>query len=246
MNSMHPLRWPQVGSAVESRKRPGTANGKPCLHRRRESARPAMLRCLLAAGLLLPACSGTTGAVLAAPAVTQEQIERGTKLCSQADSLLAQGKKAEARKKYEEVLTFLPESPRAQKGVEACAGASPSSAKASPPVARKGSRKVVSLRGKTLRISNVASTMGPCILVFNADGMVFTCRAGDKLKDDKGAIWVSREVRIGGVATYPFLREGFQVPYAARDLKAPKPETVEAARRKLAKMGGSGQPAPNP
>ncbi len=55
------------------------------------------------------------------------RIAAGTKACDEADKLLAEGKVAEALKLYQEVLTYLPTSPRAKAGVVAC--------KASPEVA---------------------------------------------------------------------------------------------------------------
>lgn len=48
------------------------------------------------------------------------RISEGTRMCNEADKLLAEGKAAEALKLYQEVLSFLPTSPRAKAGLGKC------------------------------------------------------------------------------------------------------------------------------
>lgn len=67
-----------------------------------------------------PAAAGpdtvATPSLVTVDSPREARIAEGTRLCDLADKLLAEGKRAEALKLYQEVLKFLPTSPRARAG----------------------------------------------------------------------------------------------------------------------------------
>lgn len=83
---------------------------------------PGLVRRVLVVCLLLGVAGVLAGTRLigASADPTPDQLSRGVALCGLAEKLLAEGRPAEALKLYQEVLTFLPQSPRAKAGVERC------------------------------------------------------------------------------------------------------------------------------
>lgn len=79
--------------------------------------RPLVLASLMIMAHVLAACPWVSGQT---PQPTPAQIAQGKSLCERADRLVKESKAAEALAIYREVLTFLPESPRAKEGVRRC------------------------------------------------------------------------------------------------------------------------------
>ncbi|MEN6644025.1 MAG: hypothetical protein ABFE08_16430 [Armatimonadia bacterium] len=70
--------------------------------------------------LLLGATVVSSAETVTATSPREVRIAEGTKLCDQADKLLAEAQAQEAMKLYQQVLTFLPTSPRAKAGRSTC------------------------------------------------------------------------------------------------------------------------------